>query len=139
VDFNVAKTAFLRFLSLLGEVIPIFLLVFILMFLMNLFLDEKKMARVLGKSSGVKGWVISVVGGVLSMGPVYMWYPLLSDLREKGMENSFVATFLYNRAIKLPLLPMMVFYFGTPFTVIVTVYMIIFSIINGVLINKFIK
>jgi len=65
-----------------------------------------------------------------------MWYPLLADLKEKGMKNSLIATFLYNRAIKIPLIPITIYYFGIKLTIILTIYMIIFSIINGILVGK---
>lgn len=136
---SLVEESLMQFLSILREIIPVFFLVFLLMFCFNIFFNEKRMVKFLGESAGIKGWMIVIVGGILSMGPVYMWYPLLSDLQKKGMKNSFITTFLYNRAIKLPLLPVMGYYFGIPFAIVITFYMILFSIINGLLINKFIK
>ena len=138
-NFPLAKDALIRSLNLLQKIVPIFILVLILIFLSNIFLDYKKTIKFLGKGAGLKGWFISIIGGILSMGPIYMWYPILSDLKEKGMKDYFIAAFLYNRAIKIPLLPMMIFYFGLPFTIILTFYMILFSIINGILVGKFLK
>jgi uncharacterized membrane protein YraQ (UPF0718 family) len=74
-------------------------------------------------------------GGIASSGPIYMWYPLLSDLKEKGMRDSLIAAFLYNRAIKIPLLPMMVHYFGWDFTFALSIYMVLFSVVNGVIVQ----
>jgi uncharacterized membrane protein YraQ (UPF0718 family) len=137
IDYSIVTDSLMQFLRILREIIPVFIVVFIFMFFFNLFFDERKTAKTLGESSGIKGWITSIIGGVLAMGPVYMWYPLLSDLQKKGMRNSFIAVFLYNRSIKLPLLPVMAHYFGLAFTIIITLYMILFSIINGLLINKF--
>jgi uncharacterized membrane protein YraQ (UPF0718 family) len=64
-----------------------------------------------------------------------MWYPLLSDLKEKGMKDSLIAAFLYNRAIKIPLLPMMIYYFGWPFALILSIYQVLFSVVNGILVQ----
>lgn len=69
----------------------------------------------------MKGWIFSIVAGILSIGPIYVWYPLLSDLREKGMRTSFMGTFLYNCSVKLPLLPIMIYYFESIYTLILTV------------------
>ena len=80
--------------------------------------------------------MIAIFGGIISTGPIYLWYPLLSDLKEKGMKDSFIAAFLYNRAVKIPLMPMMIFYFGIRFTVILTIYIVIFSMINGFCVEK---
>lgn len=77
--------------SILLQVIPILALVFVFIFFFNLFLKPDKIKKHLGKEAGMKGWVFSIVAGILSSGPIYVWYPLLSDLREKGMRTSFMA------------------------------------------------
>ncbi len=128
-----------QFADIVWKILPVFVMVFVLMFLSNLLLDPKKILKWIGREAGVKGWLISIAGGILSSGPVYMWYPLLSDLKDKGMKDAFMAVFLYNRAVKIPLLPMMVFYFGLAFTVVLTFYMIMFSVINGLVIHRFLN
>ncbi len=138
-NFPLGKDAFIKFFELLQKIIPVFILVFIFIFISNLFLDAKKIAKFIGESAGIKGWFVSIAAGILSMGPIYMWYPLLADLKEKGMKESFIAVFLYNRAIKIPLLPLMIYYFGLTFVIILTFYMILFSIINGLLVDKLLK
>jgi len=139
IKFNLAKESFLVFLSLCWKILPILVLVFGLIFLLNLFLEQKAVLKYLGESSGIKGWIIAIITGILCHGPIYMWYPLLADLSEKGMRTSFVATFLYNRAVKIPLIPLMIYYFGWLFVLILSIYMIIFSVINGVVVEKILK
>jgi uncharacterized membrane protein YraQ (UPF0718 family) len=136
LNFELLVTALNGFGKLLKEVIPVILIVFIVMFLSNLLLDTEKISKYLGQDSGVSGFLISIIFGILSAGPIYMWYPLLADFKEKGMKNSLIATFLYNRAIKLQLLPLMIYYFSLKFTIILSLYMIIFSVINGILVGK---
>jgi len=133
---DMAGNAIIRLFRLIWEILPTFILVFILMFLSNLFLDSEKIIKYTGKSAGLKGWLISILTGVLSAGPIYMWYPLLSDLKDKGMKDAFITTFLYNRAVKIPLLPMMIYYFGWAFTIALSIYMIFFSVINGLIVHK---
>ncbi|MCX5910196.1 MAG: permease, partial [Deltaproteobacteria bacterium] len=82
------------------RIAPILLLVFVVMFLTNLFFEGNRIVNFLGRGSGFRGWMVAIGGGILSSGPIYMWYPLLSDLKEKGMEDALIAAFLYNRAIK---------------------------------------
>lgn len=138
-NYALAEKSVLAFARLFINIVPVLVLVFVIMLIFNLFLDNKRLIRYLGKGSGVKGWLLSIGGGILSTGPIYMWYPLLSDLKEKGMKNSLIAAFIYNRAVKIPLLPIMIYYFGIAFTVILTVYMIIFSVINGLIVGKIVK
>ena len=75
--------------------------------------------------------LLAICTGILSHGPIYAWYPLLRDLRDQGMKSSLIAVFLYNRAIKIPLLPLIIYYFAIPFVAILTGYMIIASIVQA--------
>ena len=126
------------FLKILLKIVPIFALVFAIMFAVNYFVTPKWLVKHLGKDSGVKTWIIAVVAGIISTGPIYMWYPMLSELKEKGVRNGFIATFLYNRAVKPALIPLMIFYFGLSFTIVLMIVIIIFSIIQGIFLEKII-
>jgi uncharacterized membrane protein YraQ (UPF0718 family) len=97
----------------------------------NYIVNPKTIYRYVGKESGIKGWLLTVSAGILSHGPIYIWYPLLKDLRNHGMNIGLIAVFLYNRAIKIPLLPLMIYYFGLIFVVVLAIYMIIASVIQG--------
>lgn len=106
-------------------------MVIILMGVSNYFLKRKTVIKYLGRKSGIKGWLLAITFGILSHGSIYVWYPFLKDLHKKGMRIGLIAVFLYNRAIKIPLLPMMIFYFGIPFVIVLMIYMILASIIEG--------
>ncbi|MEA3293260.1 MAG: hypothetical protein U9P88_02270 [Patescibacteria group bacterium] len=138
-DYQLAERVFVKFLYLIQQIIPVLLLVFAMIFLSGLFLSPKKITNFLGKDAGLKGWIVSIIGGILSAGPLYMWYPLLKDLKEKGTKNSFIACFLYSRAVKISLFPIMIYYFSFTFTIILSFYIILFSFVNGILVDKFIK
>lgn len=138
-DYALVEQSISAFVRLSLNILPVLVLVFVIMFFSNLILQADRTKKYLGEESGAKGWLVAIFGGILSTGPIYMWYPLLSDLKEKGMKNSLIAAFLYNRAVKIPLLPMMIYYFGWAFTIILTVYMILFSLVNGLIVGKIIK
>jgi uncharacterized membrane protein YraQ (UPF0718 family) len=136
IDFELVGNGLYVFGRLILRILPVLIIVFGIMFLTNLLFEAKGIVRTLGKRSGFRGWVLAIAGGIISSGPIYMWYPLLSDLKERGMKNCLIAAFLYNRAIKIPLIPMMVFYFGLPFTIVLSIYMVLFSIVNGVVVER---
>ena len=136
IDFELIRNTLLVLGRLILRIFPVLIIVFGIMFLTNLLFEAKSIVRNLGKRSGLRGWVFAIAGGIISSGPIYMWYPLLSDLKERGMKDSLVAAFLYNRAIKIPLIPMMVFYFGLPFTIALSIFMVLFSIVNGVVVER---
>ncbi|HMB26198.1 MAG TPA: hypothetical protein VKP03_02155 [Patescibacteria group bacterium] len=121
------------------QVLPALILVFVITFLVNLFLDPKKLEKFFKTKTDYRSWMAMVILGVLSIGPIYMWYPVLADLKEKGLKNSLIAVFLYNRAIKPALIPMIVLYFGWPYLLIMTGLMIIFSLLNGLAVGKLAK
>jgi len=135
-DPAVVGEALSSFESLVVRIVPILVLVFGLLFLASLFLDRKWLVRHLGKASGFGGWILTVACGILSAGPLYAWYPLLGELKQKGMSGALIATFLYSRALKLPLLPMMVHYFGVRYTVALSVCIILFSVLSGLLMGR---
>jgi len=124
------------FVGIIIKVIPIIILVFILMAITNYFIKPSFLVKFMGKKSGVLGWIIAIITGIISTGPIYMWYPLLADLKKKGVRQGLIATFLYNRAIKIPLLPMIILYFGLPYTIVLTIVMMIISVVQGLIIEK---
>ncbi len=123
-------------LNIIINIIPVFALVFAVMALFNYFVSPKAISKYIGRSSGVKRWLIAIAGGIASTGPIYMWYPLLKDLKTKGVSYGFIAAFLYNRAIKIPLIPILVFYFGLKYVIILTIVMIVVSIFQGFLFER---
>ncbi len=114
-------------------------LVFLLMLVLNLFLKPAHIVRFLGKGAGIKGILLSAAGGIISTGPIYAWYPLLKELRQKGAGNSMLAIFLGNRAVKPFLLPIMISYFGWIFVLILTVLNIIGSVAVGYSVDAMVR
>lgn len=136
LDSDLTLRAATVFLQLLDKVYPVLVLVFLLIFIIDLLLNPKRVEKYLGRKSGIMGWLTAIVVGILSTGPVYAWYAVLHDLRKKGMRTSLISVVLYNRAVKLPLLPLLVHYFGLAYTVVLATYLIGFSIIGGLIMEK---
>lgn len=93
-------------------------LALVTMVVFNRFLSPALVTRFLGRSAGLKGVLFSSLAGILSMGPIYAWYPLFKNLKEKGASVFHVANFIGCRSIKPALLPVMVAYFGWEFTLL---------------------
>ena len=138
-DTDLTLRSVSAFVRMLEQVLPVLVIVFILIFLLNLLLEPEWVKRYLGRESGIKGWLSVVISGILSVGPVYPWYALLRELRTKGMRTSLVAAFLYSRSIKLPVLPMLIHYFGLAYTLALTAYLIVFSVITGLIMGKLVN
>jgi len=123
------------FYKLVLKLIPIFAFVFIFMVIVDLVLTPKRIVKYIGEEAGIKKWIFIVIGGILSTGPIYMWYPLLADLQKKGVKDGLLATFLYNRAIKLQYFPLLLVYFSWSFIILMTTLMIIGSVAQGLFID----
>ncbi len=133
------QTAIRFVLLLLKRILFIFIFIFVLLVVTNYFLEPKKIIKYLGYNSGIKGWLFIIIAGILSSGPIYLWYPLLSDLREKGMRTGLITTFLYNRSIKIALFPLLIAYFGLLYSFLLTITIILVSVIQGLLSEKILK
>ncbi|MFO7947509.1 MAG: hypothetical protein R6V19_11930 [Armatimonadota bacterium] len=108
---------------------------FVIMVALNLFIKPAHVSRFLGTGAGLKGVAISTLAGAISTGPIYAWYPLLKDLRERGASDFHIANFLGNRAVKPFLLPVMVFYFGWTYTVALNALLIIGAIVTALVVS----
>jgi len=127
-----------RFIVLATKILPSILGAFILIFIFNYILSDQKIKKYLVGKLNWKKYFLTICLGILSAGPIYAWYPFLADLKEQGFKNGLISIFLYNRAIKLPFIPIIIYYFSLKFVILIIILMIIFSIINGIIINKFV-
>lgn len=126
-------------LKIIIKLIPFLISIFVLMAIINYFVSNKILIKWLGEDAGIKGWFLAVIAGIISIGPIYMWYPFLSDLQEKNVKNKFIATFLYNRAVKPALIPLLILYFGIVYTIVLSIVMIFASILQGILVDKILE
>lgn len=126
-------------LTILYSLIPIFIFIITITALINYFVKPKHIIKHLGEDSGVKGLFYAIISGVLIHGPLYMWYGVIKEIREGGAKEQLLITFLFARAVKLPLLVFMIDLFGLGFTLIMTLFTLIASVVQGYLftyINK---
>ncbi len=102
-----------------------------MMFLLNLFITPVHVSKFLGSGVGIRSVFFSAAAGVISMGPIFAWYPFLKSLQEKGAADFHLANFLSHRALKPALLPMMILYFGWRFSLIFTVFCILSALVTA--------
>ncbi len=117
------------------KLLPVLLLVFIISLLTNYFIKNEKIKNYLRKEHSWKGWLYAIIAGILISGPPYILFPLWGDLQKAGMSNKLLAVVLYNRNVKIPFIPVMIYYFGLAYTVIISIYIVLFSILNGYLVG----
>lgn len=129
-------TAFLNTAKMIYRIIPILVLVFVMQIGINYWVNSGKLKKILKQDNGLKGWLAIIIASILIGGPPYILYPLLGELKEQGMSDTHLATFLYNRNVKIPFLPISIFYFGVIYTLIISILIIIGSVANGLVVSK---
>ncbi len=127
------------FFGIITTLAPIFIFIILLTTLINYFLKPKNIIKHFGEDSGKRGIAYALLAGIISHGPMYAWYGLIEELREHGAKDELLIIFFYARAIKIPMLPFMIGIFGIPFTIIITIYILLFAIIQGKLFSKLYK
>jgi uncharacterized membrane protein YraQ (UPF0718 family) len=115
------------------------LIVFGVMMVLNGFIHPGKVVGLVGEKAGFPGLLLAAAGGILSMGPIYAWYPFLKDMKAKGAGPKPIAVFLGNRAVKPALLPVMVAYFGWLYTSLLTIFTFMGALAVGYAVGYFVK
>jgi len=130
-DVDKTSKAFHYLIKNTASVVPVFLFVIILTAIINYYFPKQRIAKMLQGKSRLRTYSVSLVAGIISHGPVFVWYPLLKNLKDKGLQDGALVTFLYGRSIKLTLLPVMIGFFGQVFTWVFMGYIAIAALIQG--------
>jgi uncharacterized membrane protein YraQ (UPF0718 family) len=131
--------AFIHFSISLLKMLPILGVVFFIMFLGYHFLKPEMIHRFLGEDSGIKGFFIASVASIFFSGPTHVLFPFLRELKADGMKNSLIAVFLNNRNVQPAFVPVIIYYFGWPFALIFSFFVLTYTLLSGLLIGFFVK
>lgn len=139
-NFSLSKIIFTDFINFFIKLLPVLFLVYFFIFIFSFVLETKKIKNFLENWWFFTKLFFSVFWWILSSGPLYLWYPLLKDLKNKWLTDGHIASFVYARAIKIPMIFLMISYFSLKFTIIFNVILfflafLIWPIFN-ILINK---
>ncbi|MDD3262580.1 MAG: hypothetical protein PHR61_01930 [Candidatus Absconditabacteria bacterium] len=138
-DFSSSIIILKTFGKMFVEILPTLLLISLFIFLFNILVSSKKVTSYLKKGGYFKKIIFSVVFGIASSGPIYLWYGLLRDLHKIGLTLGHIAAFSYARAIKIPMLPIMILYFGIKFSLLFIVVLFFFAFVQGFIVDFIFK
>lgn len=138
-NIEVVKISLFGFWLMIKKITPLLVVVFIIMVVVDMIFTKERVENYLGKNSGLLNWFYVIIAGILISGPPYILYPMLGELKNKGMSNSLIAVFLFNRNVKIAFIPALIYYFGLEYTIVLSVLIILFSIINGLLVGFLVK
>jgi hypothetical protein len=129
------KNIFSSFWINLLTVLPVLWIIYLLIFIFNFFIDNDKIKQYFEKWNYCFKLFISVIWWILSAWPVYLWYPLLQKIKKNNLTNWHIASFIYARAIKIPLFPIMILYFWIKYTIIFNMVILLFSFLIWLIID----
>lgn len=112
---NSLKLAGSNMLEMLAVVPPIF----ILLGLLDVWIERETMMKLMGEGSGIMGVFLSFLMGAAAAGPLYAAFPVAGMLLKKSVKLSNVLIFIGSwSAVKIPMLLFEASSLGTKFTLI---------------------
>ncbi len=103
-------------MTIFGSVLLLILSVFGLIGLLQVWISRDLIVRLLGRESGLKSLLLATFCGTLLIGPAYLVFPLLMEIRRQGARWAVIAIVLTSYAVKLQMLPVESGFLGWPFT-----------------------
>ncbi len=114
--------------------------VMLLMGLFMVWIPKEMVEKYLGKTSGVKGFVLTILFGALPTGPLYVAFPLAVSLLKKGARISNIIIFLSAWAcIKVPQEMVELQFLGAKFMAARLILTIVFVVIMGLSVEKILE
>ena len=127
----IAKTVYLTFF----EVLDIIIAVSIFIGLFQVWVKPATIVKLLGKGSGLKGFILVCTFPILMGGSLFTVFPLLKTLKDKGARTGAIASFITAWGGKAPLLPLETKFLGWPFALLRISFVIVFAFIMGILMD----
>lgn len=130
---DISKNYFLELIMILPAIM-------IIIGLFSVWVPKEIVVKYMGKTSGIKGILLSIALGMLPTGPLYIAFPMAAALLRKGAKISNIVIFISAWAcIKLPQELVEVQFLGIEFTLLRLSLTIIFVIAMGIIIEKTIE
>lgn len=105
--------------------------------LFSVWVSKEQTSKYLGKESGIKGALISIIIGSLPTGPLYMSFPIASSLLKKGASMLSIVVFLGACAcLKIPQGLVELKFMGLKFMAIRWSFSILLIILMGYIIER---
>lgn len=136
VDSESIKYSLLSTYKVFEEIFPVLILVFIIIFISNIFLTPGVIKKHLWEDSWIKWWFYIFIVSFILMAPPYVILPILWELRKFSMKYSLIAFLLNNSNVKIAFLPVMIYYFWLEFSLIISILVIVFAFVNSIIIGK---
>ena len=137
INKEIGTVAIKGTLDNIWELIKLVPPVFVLLGLMDVWVQKEKMVKLMGDGAGLKGIIIAFIFGSFAAGPLYAAFPIGAMLLRKGSSIKNVMIFIGAWACtKVPMLIIEVSSLGLEFTIIRMTVEIVGIIIIAYLIER---
>jgi len=131
------KEASMQSLDQIIEVLFIIPVIFVLIGLIDVWVDRETMIKIMGQDSGLKGIVIAFIFGTLAAGPLVGAFPLAFIMLKKGARYANVLFFLTIwSSAKLPILMFQAQAMGLTFTIVSNITLISVFLVGSLIVEK---
>jgi len=140
VDFSPGKEIGSNFVYFWADLIKVLPFAFVLIGLFEVWVDHKTVEKHLGEESGTKGYLWALVLSSITVGGVFVAFPVAYSLHKKGA--AFGVIFAYIGATAVCRIPMNLFelsFMGIKFTVIRLAVSLPLVILSSVLLGRYLK
>ena len=122
------------------EMLAILPAVLFLMALVDVWVPPEYIKKYLGKNTGIKGVILSVILGTLPTGPLYVAFPVAAELLKKGAGLKNIIIFLGVWAsLKIPQIGIEIQFLGLKFAFLRFIFTLISVVFTGIIIEYLIK
>jgi len=140
IDYEDGEKTAKAFIDVLIEMLKILPCAFILIGLFEVWIKKETVIKHLGDDCGIKGylWVLLLAG--LSVGGLYVAFPLAETLNRKGASLKIVFTYLgFVGVFRIPMTIFEISFLGLPFTLVRLMVTIPLFLLIGIVIGGLLK
>ncbi len=121
------------------NLLPVIIAVALLIGFVSEVLTKEKIAKIIGKESGLKGVLLGTIFGTLMVGPAYVFFPFFKELIDKGANVGVIASTIGSWAIKLQWLPFAIAILGVKYVLIFNLLILAYALSSSIVIPYFVK
>lgn len=140
IDFSPGKVIGSNFVYFWADLVKVLPFAFVLIGLFEVWVERKTVERHLGAESGAKGYLWALVLSSITVGGVFVAFPVAYSLHKKGADLGII--FTYIGASEVCRIPMNLFelsFMGVKFTAIRLAVSLPLVILSSVLLGRYLK
>ena len=140
IDFSPGKEIGSNFIFFWADLIKVLPFAFVLIGLFEVWVERKTVERHLGEESGVKGYLWAMVLSSITVGGVFVAFPVAYSLHKKGASLGVIFTYIGASAVcRIPMNLFELSFMGIKFTAIRLAVSLPLVILSSVLLGRYLK